>query len=120
VAVRPDGWTQVPSVLVLAAESDARLTLVRDAVYFWNRSLAEIGSAFRLGTVTQTTGELPVDELKALSATILGSMGPRVPPQSIGLLRRGAIGGRFRFVRRTLAEHGKSPGSNQKRPALPR
>jgi hypothetical protein len=85
-AVRPDGWTQVPSILVLAAERDARLPLVRDAVHFWNRSLAEIGSAFRLGAVTQTTGELPVDELKALSATILGSMGPRMPPQSIGSL----------------------------------
>jgi hypothetical protein len=66
--VSPTAWTVVPSIAIVATENDGRLPLVREAVYFWNRSFAELGSAFRLGEVTQTTGTFPVDELKTLSA----------------------------------------------------
>jgi hypothetical protein len=78
-------WAKVPAVVVVGARTDdARLPLVRDAVVFWNRSFAELGSAFRLGPVTQAGGAVPADELRALSARVLSSTGPaQSPPESI-------------------------------------
>src|SRR5882672_7348928 len=70
------GWTVIPTIIILSAENDARLPLVHEAVDFWNRSFAELGSAFRLGKVTQITGALPVDELKARSATAVSPASP--------------------------------------------
>jgi hypothetical protein len=64
-------WTVVPTIAIVSTENEARLPLVHEAVDFWNRSFAELGSAFRLGEVTQTTGVFPVDELKVLSATVV-------------------------------------------------
>ena len=70
-------WTKVPAVVVIGAEAnDARVPLVQDAVAFWNRSFAELGSAFRLGPVTQAAGMVPVDELRALSDRVLSRTGP--------------------------------------------
>jgi Matrixin len=76
-------WTSVPSVAVLSSEDDVRLRLVRDAVEFWNRTFAELGSAFRLGALIQTNGAIPVDELKALSEAVLGSTGAPAPPEGV-------------------------------------
>jgi hypothetical protein len=83
LAQAPAGWTKVPSVVVLGLESDARLPLVRDAVDFWNRVFAEIGSTFRLGTVTPMAGAIPADELKALSEQTLSQRGPVPLPESL-------------------------------------
>jgi hypothetical protein len=78
-------WAKVPAVVVVGwSANDARLPLVRDAVAFWNRSLAELGSAFRLGPVTQAAGAAQVDELRALSDRVLSRTGPTSsPPESI-------------------------------------
>jgi Matrixin len=78
-------WTKVPAVAVVGANAnDARLPLVQDAVVFWNRSFAELGSGFRLGPVTQAAGAVPVDELRALSDRVLSRTGPtQFPPESI-------------------------------------
>lgn len=78
-------WAKVPAVVVVVASvNDARLPLVRDAVAFWNRSLAELGSAFRLGPVTQAAGTVPADELRALSDRALSRTGPApLPPESV-------------------------------------
>src|ERR1051326_3143529 len=78
------GWTKIPAVLVLAAEGDARLPLVRDAVDFWNRSLAEIGSGFRLGPMTQMAGSIPADEIRAMSDKVLSGSGPPPFPANLG------------------------------------
>src|ERR1700730_1231891 len=72
-------WAVVPTIVIVSAENDARLPLVHEAVDFWNRSFAELGAAFRLGKVTQTTGALPVDGLKSRSATADSP----APPESI-------------------------------------
>ena len=64
-------WTVVPTIAIVSTDNDARLPLVHEAVDFWNRSFAELGSVFRLGEVTQIAGALPVDELKALSALVV-------------------------------------------------
>ena len=59
-------WAKAPAVVVVGARTDdARLPLVQDAVAFWNRSFAELGSAFRVGPVTQAAGAVQVDELRA-------------------------------------------------------
>jgi Dual-action HEIGH metallo-peptidase len=46
-------WTKVPSVIIVGQAGDARAPLVHAAVAHWNSVLAAIGSAFRLGPVTQ-------------------------------------------------------------------
>jgi hypothetical protein len=78
-------WTKVPAVVVIGpSTNDARVPLVQDAVAFWNRSFAELGSAFRLGPVIQAAGAISVDELRALSDRVLSRTGPtQLLPESI-------------------------------------
>lgn len=76
-------WTKVPSVSVLYQGDDNRVQLVHDAVDYWNRSLAEIGSKFRLGSVTQIAGAIPAGELATLSATVLSRRGAPELPESV-------------------------------------
>jgi len=77
-------WTSVPSIAILSVGDDPRLPLVRDAVEFWNRSFAELGSGFRLEPVTQTNSAIPADELTALSAAVLsGAASPPPPPEGV-------------------------------------
>jgi hypothetical protein len=49
-------WTKVPFVVIVAKGGDARVPLVHAAVAHWNSVLAGIGSAFRLGLVSQEGG----------------------------------------------------------------
>jgi hypothetical protein len=77
-------WTRIPAVTVVAvAPTDPRLALVRDAVEFWNRTFAEIGSAFRLGPVTVVSGEIPLGDLQRLSQIVVGHGGPVSLPASV-------------------------------------
>ena len=77
-------WTRVPAVTVVAvAANDPRLPLVRDAVEFWNRTFADIGSAFRLGPVAVVDGTVPVDDLLVLSETVVGRGGLVSLPDSV-------------------------------------
>jgi hypothetical protein len=68
---RERSWDQIPSVVIAAAENDRRISLVFEAVDFWNRTFNEIGSPFRLGTVEQTHELLPVQYLERLSDAVL-------------------------------------------------
>jgi len=56
---------------------------VREAVDFWNRTFAELGTPFRLGSVTDTTAAMPTGELQALSAKVLSRTGPPEVPERI-------------------------------------
>jgi hypothetical protein len=77
-------WTRVPAVTVVAdAANDPRLPLVRDAVEFWNRTFAEIGSAFRLGPIAVVDGTVPVDDLLVVSKTVVGHGGLVSLPDSV-------------------------------------
>jgi len=76
-------WTNVPSIVVLSAADDARLPLVRQAVEFWNRTFAELGSGFRLGLVTLANASISIGELQALSAAVLSAAGPSPPPEGV-------------------------------------
>ena len=117
-------WAAVPAVVVVGANTnDARLPLVQDAVVFWNRSFAELGSAFRLGPVTEATGTVPIDELRALSDRVLSQAGPtQLPPESIRLVPGDLIvapfGRGFYLVCHALAKPRQRPGGDQERPAL--
>jgi len=81
---RAAGWSHSPSIVVVAASpGDPRVPLVGDAVRFWNGVFAQIGSPFRLGTVTQRRGSVPNDELAVLSGNALARMGPVDLPANV-------------------------------------
>jgi hypothetical protein len=55
------------------------------AVSFWNRTLEEIGSGFRLGPVTRTGLPMPEEALQSLStSTLSGADGPSDIPRALG------------------------------------
>ena len=60
-------WRHTPRIVVIGAAGDPRLSLVDEAVSFWNKALEEIGSAFRLGPVTHIVQPVPEDALQSLS-----------------------------------------------------
>ena len=73
-------WTKIPSVTISARADNPRIQLAREAVDFWNQQLVELGTPFRLGTVTLTTELVPVDYLTAVaSATLEGKTPPQFP-----------------------------------------
>jgi hypothetical protein len=72
-------WGKIPTITLSAPAQDARIPLALEAVAFWNRQFAELGTPFRLGDVTQTTDTLPADYLTQLSAAVL----KREPPPDV-------------------------------------
>jgi len=76
-------WMRAPTVTILGTPGDTRVRLVHEGVAFWNGSLAGIGSALRLGPVTEIAGALPPAELSALSEAVLRRAGPGEPPPSV-------------------------------------
>ena len=62
----------------MSSDSDARLGLVDEAVAFWNKTLEEIGSGFRLGAVTRVTQPIPEEALQSLSQSVVGGRGAPV------------------------------------------
>jgi hypothetical protein len=69
-------WSKVPTVVFVAPETDPRLQVAREAIDFWNRTFAELGTPFRLGPISHTTDTGSIDDLKALSAQVVGRGGP--------------------------------------------
>jgi len=76
-------WDRIPNITVSAQINDPRIKLVHEAVDYWNRQLAEIGTPFRLGSIIHTTILPRVDFLKELySAYEEGQPRPK-PAQSV-------------------------------------
>ena len=74
-------WRITPEIVVISADpDDARLVLVDQAVAFWNKTLEEIDSGFRLGRVTRLAQAVPEDALRSLSQAMLTN-----PPGSVGI-----------------------------------
>lgn len=73
-----NSWTSVPTVMILTQGNDNRVTLVREAVAFWNQTFAGLGSPFRLGSVTTASGAIASAELAALSEKVRSRTGPAV------------------------------------------
>jgi len=61
-----------PKIVVISSDrNDPRLALVDEAVSFWNRTFEELGSAYRLGTVTRITRPIPEQALQSLSHVVV-------------------------------------------------
>jgi hypothetical protein len=75
-------WRHVPKITVVSAPGDSRLRAVDEAVAFWNRTLAEIGSGFRLGSLAHRVQAIPEDALQTLSTEVLSDRGrsASIPP----------------------------------------
>jgi hypothetical protein len=69
-------WQQFPKITVIGADSDPRQPLIDEAVAFWNRTLEELGSGFRLGPVERISLPIPERALQALSQSIVGGARP--------------------------------------------
>jgi Dual-action HEIGH metallo-peptidase len=76
-------WGTVPTITLAAPAQDPRIPLALEAVAFWNRQFAELGTPFRLGDVTQTTDTLPADYLTRLSAAVLKREPPPEVPERV-------------------------------------
>ncbi|HXX83096.1 MAG TPA: hypothetical protein VEN29_03855 [Casimicrobiaceae bacterium] len=81
-------WTRSPTITVVANDDDPRIELVVAAVAFWNKTLEEIGSGFRLGAITRIDRPIPEQALQGVSAAIVNSGGrsPRVLPDLLAEL----------------------------------
>jgi hypothetical protein len=73
-------WTKIPSITVVAAAGDPRVETVREAVAYWNRTFAELGTPFRLGDINVVTGGVPDGDIQSLADQVLhGSSSPSIP-----------------------------------------
>jgi len=74
-------WQRTPAITVVGPEGDPRYALVDEAVAFWNKTLEDLGSGFRLGPVTRLVRPVPEDDLRSLGESVLaGQRGTvRVP-----------------------------------------
>jgi hypothetical protein len=68
-------WRVSPSDTVIGAESDPRQVMVEKAVAFWNRTLQEQGTSFRIGSITKLKNAIPESELASLSNAVVGRSG---------------------------------------------
>jgi hypothetical protein len=69
-------WQQSPKITVIGADSDPRQPLIDEAVAFWNRTLEDLGSGFRLGPFERISLPIPERALQALSQSIVGGARP--------------------------------------------
>ena len=77
-------WDRVPQITVISSAGDGRLSDVDEAVAFWNRTLRELGSGFRLGPVTRVTRPIPEEALQSLSHSVVdGRRGPVPIPRDL-------------------------------------
>ena len=76
-------WTKIPALVFVASENDARIQAAREAVDFWNRTLSEIGTPFRLGPLMPVTAAVPAEVLQELSARVVGRGAPVDFPESV-------------------------------------
>ncbi len=75
----PIHWTQPPTITVISEAGDPRRQAVREAVAYWNRTFAELGTPFRLGQVNWVTGSIPDDEVRALGRQARYNPWPTMP-----------------------------------------
>jgi hypothetical protein len=71
LALGQSGWSKVPSVVLVSPENDSRIQATYEAIDFWNHTFAQIGTSFRLGSVTRTAEKLPANQMVLLSQNLL-------------------------------------------------
>lgn len=82
-------WTRVPTVTILSQPGDDRVPLIYQGIAFWNSTLTEIGSAFRLGAINEVAGAVPVAERRRFRAVMEHRAAPAPLPDEV---RRAADG----------------------------
>jgi hypothetical protein len=70
---------------VVAKEDDPRTVLVDEAVLFWNKTLEEIGSGFRLGGTSAVNRPIPEEDLQRLSSWVVSPQGANRPAAPVSL-----------------------------------
>jgi hypothetical protein len=78
-------WTKIPSITVVSAEDDPRIGALREAVDYWNRTFAELGTPFHLGPLTFVIGSVPDADVQALGNQVLNEKwwSRPTPPASV-------------------------------------
>jgi hypothetical protein len=76
-------WRHAPNIIVVSAAGDARVGLVEEGAAFWNRTLAELGSPFRLAPARHVVQVLPEEALQSLSGLVVGGPGVVSIPQAL-------------------------------------
>jgi hypothetical protein len=76
-------WKKIPSVTVVSAAGDSRLEAVREAIAFWNRTFADLGTPFRLGNVALVTGTIPDHDIQSLGNQVLDQTLRPTTPASV-------------------------------------
>ena len=67
-------WQRTPAITVIGPEGDPRFALVDEAVAFWNKTLEQLGSGFRLGAVTRLVQPVPEEDLRSLGESVLAGL----------------------------------------------
>ena len=76
-------WKRSPAISVIYAENDERVGLVDEAITFWNKTLEEAGSGFKLSKVSHVKRIVPESDLQALSLSVVGGSGPVEYPKAL-------------------------------------
>lgn len=76
-------WHRTPVITITSSDGDPRLDLVDEAISFWNKTLEEIGSAFRLGPATRYVMPIPEEGLQTFSLSVVGTRGSVQVPQAL-------------------------------------
>lgn len=63
-------WQKPPTITVVSGAGDARRDAVREAVAYWNRTFADLGTPFRLGEVTWVTDSVPDSDIQSLARQV--------------------------------------------------
>jgi hypothetical protein len=84
---RERSWDKIPSITISAKENDPRIRLVHDAVEFWNKTFAELGTRFRLGPIAETSETLPAQFLATMSDAVLSRKLLPEPPETLRLIK---------------------------------
>ena len=71
LAIGQSGWSKVPSVVLVSPENDSRIQATYEAIDFWNHTFAQIGTSFRLGSVSHIAEKLPANQMVLLGQNLL-------------------------------------------------
>ena len=63
-------WRKPPTITVIAEAGDPRRAAVSEAVAYWNRTFADLGTPFRLGEVQWVTDSIPDDDIQSLARQV--------------------------------------------------
>jgi hypothetical protein len=84
---RERSWDRIPAIMISTKENDPRIRLVHDAVEFWNKTFAELGTPFRLGPVAEISGTLPGQFLTTMSDAVFSRKPLPDPPETLRAMK---------------------------------